>query len=49
MPHPTVDREESYSAIIVFAGAEVTALFTRHYGCGIKPDEYAMPKQEKAV
>ena len=34
-----------YSAIIVFMGAEVTAAFARHYGSGIKPDEYAAPKR----
>ncbi len=35
-----------YSAIIVFVGAEVTQAYTRHYGSGIEPDEYAMPKQK---
>ncbi len=38
-----------YSAIIVFVGAEVTAVDARHYGSGIKPDEYAVPKQDKAT
>lgn len=38
-----------YSSIIVFAGAEVTQEYSRHYGSGIKPDEYAMPKEGKEL
>jgi len=35
-----------YSAIILFLGAEVTEVYARHWGSGIHPDEYAMPKDE---
>lgn len=35
-----------YSSIIVFVGAEVTEAYVRHYGSGIQPDEYAVPKSQ---
>jgi membrane protein len=38
-----------YSAIIVFIGAEVTAVYARHCGSGIRPDHYAVPKRDGAT
>jgi len=35
-----------YSAIIVFVGAEVTRVYARHFGSGIRPDNYAVPKEK---
>ncbi len=38
-----------YSAIIVFLGAEATQVYTRHFGAGILPDEYAEFKGNHAA
>jgi membrane protein len=37
-----------YSSVIVFAGAEVTQIYARHFGSGIKPLAHAVPEKGKS-